>query len=472
MADAAAGHADKTIAEVLAHRFGKERFSSPPEAALEQMALYALDTLVCILGGTTAASSRAATRALLQPGGGPSTVIGVGAKASAPDAALINGAASHALELDDDHRVSVMHPGAVVIPAAFALAEATGASGRDFLRAVLAGYEVAIRAGEVFQGRLYSNGFHPTAVCGVFGSAMASAVLLGLDEPGMVRALGVAGTQASGLMEWRKDGSWIKRLHPGRAAQSGVIAALLAREAFTAPATVFEGEFGAFAALGHRQKLDVEAMTRRLGEEFRAVGTAIKPFPCCRFSHGAIDLALEAFGSQLPAKPETITVRLFKTDVLTYHKRPINTVDAQFNIPYLVATAMLTGRVGLSDFTEEAVARPDVLALAAKIDVVEDETFSALYPETYVTVIEAALADGSRRDWRSDCPSGDPEAAIYQRDPSAFRREALAKARAVLAETGFRDRAEPLIAATGSLLHASSVRAIGDILIAPPQGRA
>src|SRR4051794_10271392 len=192
------------------------------------MEMYALDTLTVALCGTIAPSSAAVARTILSAcGKAEATVLGVGRVTSAWDAALANGAVAHALELDDDHRVAVLHPGAVVVPAALAAAEASQATGLAFLRALLIGYEVACRLGEVFRGSQFYHGVHPTAVCGVFGAAAAAGVAMGLDRDAMVRALGIAGTQASGLTEWRADGSWIKRLHPGRAAQSGVLAARL-----------------------------------------------------------------------------------------------------------------------------------------------------------------------------------------------------------------------------------------------------
>lgn len=456
------------LARALAAYFSGSAFAALPDAVSGGMGLYVLDTLAMALGGTDAESSRVARRAL-GGGTGPAVVYGANATATAADAALLNGTAAHALELDDDHRTSVMHPGAVVVPAAFAIAEAEGASGHELLRAVLAGYEVAIRVGKAFEGKLYANGFHPTAVCGVFGAAAAASVILGLSQDAFTRALGIAGTQAAGLIEWRTDGSWIKRLHPGRSAQSGIIAALLAREGFTGPATIFEGEYGVFKALGHGAKVNGDALTADLGSVFHAFETAIKPYPCCRFSHGAIDLAREAHLQLAGQIPERVTVRLFRTDVLTYNKRTSNTVDAQFNIPYLVAVALSMGQVGLDDFTQAAIDRPNVLELAARVDVIEVPEFSALYPETYITELEIHFADGRCISLRNDCPSGDPEAETYKSDPDALRRETIDKVRAVLTKCGYAQRAEDLIRAALALTSAPDLREISALLSAPAQ---
>lgn len=431
-----------------------------------RMATYALDTLAVTLSGMVAPSSAPVIRAITAAAGRPeATILGIGKATSAWDAALVNGTMAHALELDDDHRIAVLHPGAVIVPAAFAAAEAAGASGAVFLRALLMGYEVTCRLGEVFRGSQFYHGVHPTALCGVFGAALAAGIAMGLERDALVRALGIAGTQASGLTEWRSDGSWIKRLHPGRAAQSGVLAARLAREGFTGPATIFEGPGGFFRAFSYGEATDTEAMTRRLGDEFRALGTAIKPYPCCRFAHGAIDLALEAAQSGIQASAiESVSVRLYRTDVLSYHARPINPVDAQFNVPYVVATALTRGRVALADFTERAIADPGILALCERIAVAEDEGYTRQYPERYPTELRLRLADGGERCLFNDCPSGDPEAARYRGDAALFHADAEVKAASLLAECGFADRSEPLKEAIAALPDSDGLSALASIL--------
>ena len=436
------------------------------EAGLERARTYALDTLAVTLCGAVAPSSEAAVKALtLYGSGGPSVVFGSGLRLSCGQAALLNGQMAHALELDDDHRIAVLHPGAAVVPAAFAIAEASGASGRDFLLGLLAGYEVACRLGEVFRGSLFYHGFHPTALCGALGAAAAASVILGLDRDRTARALGIAGTQAAGLVEWRADGSWIKRLHPGMAAQSGVNSALLASQGFTGPETIIEGKGGFLAAFGHDQELDVDALTRDLATSLHGVGTAIKPYPCCRFSHGAVDLALEAYKAGVTASDiEAVEIRLYATNVLTYHHVPMNAVDAQFNVPYHIACCLVQGEIGLSDFTPEAVRRPDILAAAARVTVIEDEGFTGLYPEEYHTALIARRKDGPDYRLKSDCPSGDPEAARYAADPSLFHAEAEAKARSLMAQCGFGERADALVALTAALEDAPDVSALSRLL--------
>jgi 2-methylcitrate dehydratase PrpD len=459
-----------TISESLADFAADVAAGHAPEPVL-RMQLYALDTLAVTLAGTVSPSSAPMLRTILAAAGRPeATVMGAGRVTSAWDAALANGAFAHALELDDDHRIAVLHPGAVVVPAALAAAEAAGATGLTFLRALLVGYEVACRLGEVYRGSLFDHALHPTALCGTLGAAAAAAVAMGLDRDGFVRALGIAGTQASGLTEWRADGSWIKRLHPGRAAHAGVLAARLAREGFTGPATIFEGDGGFFRAFTHGETIDPEAMTRDLGRDFRALGTAVKPYPCCRFEHGAIDLALDAVASGVvPADIEQVAIRIYRTNVLTYHHVPRNAVDAQFNVPYAVALALLRGAVRLADFTEEAIKATDVLALARRIEVREDPEFTAKYPQDYLVELKLALRGGAEKTLLSECPSGDPEAARYRNAPGLLQAEVEKKSAALLAECGFGERDPALQRCVAELPTARSLGALADVLSRPRQ---
>ncbi len=457
-----------TISEALAD-LATQPVGAADVARARRMETYALDTLAVTLGGTIAPSSAAVARTILSACGKPeATVLGAGRVTSAWDAALANGAFAHALELDDDHRIAVLHPGAVVVPAALAAGEAANATGLTFLRALLIGYEVACRLGEVFRGSQFYHGVHPTALCGVFGAAAAAGVAIGLDRDALVRAMGIAGTQASGLTEWRADGSWIKRLHPGRAAQSGVLSARLAREGFTGPATIFEGDNGFFNAFSYGEKIDPLCMTRNLGVEYRALGTAIKPYPCCRFEHGAIDLAIEAKESGIAAADVSeVAIRIYRTDVLSYHREPKNPVDAQFNVPYGVAVALLRGKVGLADFTDSAIRDEEVLAVSRRIDVVEDDVYTARYPGEYWVELKLGLRDGSERKFVSECPSGDPEAPQYRADPGRLQAEVERKSSSLLAECGFGDRAEALRRCVAGLADAPNLDGLCAVLGAP-----
>jgi 2-methylcitrate dehydratase PrpD len=454
----------RSIAEVLADFVVDAAEGEVPAAATERIRLHVLDTLAVGLAGSRAASSQPVARVARGAGKGEATIFGVGRVASATDAALANGVAAHALELDDDHRTATLHPGAVVVPAAFAAAEAVAASGGRMLRATLLGYEVMCRVGEAFLGRQYQRGFHPTGTCGVFGAAVAAGVVIGLGREGLVAALGIAGTQGSGLAEWRAGSSWIKRLHPGRAAQSGLLAARLAAEGFTGPATIFEGPGGFLQAFAAEGPIDPEALTRKLGGEFRFMATAVKPYPCSRPAHGAIDLALGLRRGLPPKTIESIRIEICKTSLLSYTKRPATTVDAQFSLPYLVAAALARGRLGLAELSDEAIRDPEILALAERITVKENPAFTAQYPARYP--VELRLVASGRRPVRafSDCPRGDPDAPEYQAHPERFRQAVEDKARGLLTETGFGGRAEDIIRAVGDLPDAPTLGALAERL--------
>lgn len=457
----------RSISEVLADFIVDAGAGELATELVERAKTHIIDTLAVGLVGARAPSSQAIYRAVAAGSPRPeATIFGQGRIASAPDAALANGASAHALELDDDHRLATLHPGAVVVPAALAAAESTNAPGATLVRSVVFGYEVMCRVGEAFLGSQYQRGFHPTGTCGVFGAAIAASIALNLDRDGLVRALGIAGTQASGLAEWRTGGSWIKRLHPGRAAQSGVLAARLAAEGFTGPASIFEGPGGFLQAFAADGAVDLEALTRKLGNEYRFLATAVKAYPCCRPAHAAIDLALDAVRDGVTANAvESVRISIPKTNVLTYVRRPATTVEAQFSLPYLFAAALVRGRLGLAELTDETLRDPQILALAERIAVKEKPEFTAQYPAR--SPVEVIITLPRKRQVRkfSDCPRGEPDAAEYRQRPDLFHRVVEQKARALLAEAGLANRAAALIRTVRGLPDAPNLRSLTALLV-------
>ncbi|WP_353146493.1 MmgE/PrpD family protein [Pollutimonas bauzanensis] len=459
---------DKPLAQIFAE-FASALYAHVPDEVLHSIRPYVLDSLAVMVAGSVADSSTVLLRALVRSGSAQEgTVGGVGKVASFHDAALLNGAFSHALELDDDHRVAVLHPGAVVVPAALAACEQANADGRRFLCAVLAGYEVMCRLGLAFRGDSFQHGLHPTALFGVFGAATAASVGMDLSTEATTRTLGIAGTQACGLTEWRADGSWIKRLHPGRAAQSGVLSASLASGGFTGPATILEGSGGFFRAFSHGVEVNIPEMVRGLGIKFHGLDTAIKPYPCCRFMHGAIDLAIEAYEQDLrPHDIRQVKIRIYETGVLGYHKTPINNVDAQFNVPYGVACALAQGSVGLDDYTDTAITRRDIVSLCQRIDVAPCATYSASYPDVYNVEMVVEMVSGETHLFHSTCPSGDPQADAYIGQPDRLVRETEQKAISLLEQCGFNGRGDILRSAVRSLPQALDLQALFAALRAP-----
>ncbi len=433
-----------TISQALARFVAGLDLKTVPADVVARAKLYALDTLVVALAGAGAASSRIIVDVVETLGGQPqASIIGSKRRTSVALAALANGAINHAVELDDDHRTSVLHPGTVVLPAALAMAEYCGASGKTFLEGVIAGYEVMTRIGDAFLGQQYYEGFHSTGTCGVFGAAAAAGHILGLDATTLTTAFGIAGTQAAGLGEWATDGSWIKRLHPGKSAEAGILAVLLAKRGFTGPSTIVEGEQGFLKAFSYNRKWDTGTILDGLGDSYRGHGTSFKPYACCRFSHQVVDAALAVIGKH-HVRPDQVADVMVRIHTTAYEKlfqpeqrryRPQSVVDAQFSIPYIIATAILHGRPMPQHFTDDAIRGAETLAMASRIKGRPDDEYEKQYPLRYPTLVTFHLKDGSEHSEYCDLPSGDPENPSYQKDPSLFERELLSKVDALLNST-------------------------------------
>ena len=335
-----------------------------------------------------------------------------GASTSALNAALAHGTAVHSFDFDDHSRAKI-HPGAVVIPAALALAERTGASGQQLLTAIAAGYEVMTRvslASNPSAARM--RGWHLTGTTGTFGAAAAGAVLLGLDEAATASALGLAGTQSAGTWAFNSDGAMSKRFHPGRSAQSGLMAALLAARGYHGPRMMLEAEDGGFLSAMSDAARPAE-IGRGLGQDWRTLGTCFKPYACCGSNHSCIDAAL------LIAQRESLTfadiarVELGLGHVVTkqtgfvYH--PTTVLNAQMSIRYDVAVALADRSVYLEQFTEQRIKDRDVCDLAERTSVVFDAEMDAVYPEIYAGKVTIALADGRSFTQRVDYSKGMPE---------------------------------------------------------------
>ena len=332
----------------------------------------------------------------------------------AADAALVNGTASHAFELDDYHNAK-LHPGAVVVPAAIAVAEKLNARGERLVTAIAAGYEVMIRSSLALNpsaARL--RGWHLTGVCGPFGAAAACASLLGLTEEQTAWALGLAGTQGAGLWAFNADGTMSKRLHAGKAAHSGVFAAELAALGFTGPTQIYEFEDGGVLK-AFSDASDPAPLTQDLGRVYHLDATAIKPYSCCGSTHSYVDAAL-ALRRKLGAPWDAgrrVRVGLAKVvDVQCgFDYAPSTVLNAQMSLRYVVAAALMEGQVLPPQFTEAKLADPALTALAGGLDLVDDPELDKLYPMHFSGWV-AAEANG---DWvRVDVhdPSGSPASAI------------------------------------------------------------
>ena len=407
-----------TISDQMAAFIFDTDYDAVSADALTIGKLCVLDWLGSVYAGK---GSRPAVAMLLVAkslGGNPeATLLPDGSQSSAYLAALVNAAASHVVEMDDLHKGSILHPAAPVIPAALAMAEREGASGRELLAAIVTGYEVAIRVGEAM-GPSHYQFWHTTGTCGTFGSAAAAGKILGLSKPELAMALGSAGTQAAGLWEFLVDGAMSKQLHPAKAAADGLLAALLAEQGFTAASRIFEGEKGFCRAMA--KEPDLGCLTQGLGAgPLRILSTSFKAHAACYHIHSAIDAVLEIRRkhSIKAADVEKVQITLYPAALDLLEKvEPQDPYAAKFNIPFCVATALVYGQVGLSAFTTDRLQDPKIQGVVERISLVRDPELGKVYPERWPAVAEITTRAGQTHAARIDFPRGDPKNPMTQEE--------------------------------------------------------
>lgn len=340
------------------------------------------------------------------------TIIGSARKAPAPMAALANGVLVHALDYDDTHAESLVHPTAAVLPAALAVGEETGARGADLLAACVAGYEVVIRLGAAVEHGFHARGFHPTSVCGVFASALVAAKLMGLGVRETVGALGIAGSQASGSLEFLNAGTATKPLHPGLSGMSGVLAARLAAAGADGPASIFEGSYGLFRSfLG--VTVEPSRLTAGLGERWETTRITIKPYPACQLSHASLD-ALQSVRQKISDvnEIERITFELPRGTVdivcepAKSKQRPRTPYEGKFSLPYCAATLLIDGHVTIDSFEPDRLRREEILSVAARVGY--REVAFAGPPADAPGVVDVGLAGGEILTGRVEESRGGP----------------------------------------------------------------
>jgi 2-methylcitrate dehydratase PrpD len=355
---------------------------------------------------------------------GAATVLGFGTRARPESAALVNGALMQALEMDDKHAASLARPGSAVTPAVLAVAEAEGRSLADAITAIVVGYEVMIRLGFIGGKRFLARGFHTSSLLGAFGAAAAVGRLRGVEPAVIGDAMGIAGTFAAGIQESTRTGSTSKVLHGGWGAHCGILAVDLACAGITGPDSVFEGDYGFFES--HLSPIDGVLDWGRagadLGERWYLPETAFKPYPCCQLLHSFIEAAtlvrteLAADGVDLTSI-ETVRAGLAEpgrslVTLPTDRKAlPERVHEARFSLPYVLASALVHGRVDLATFRPAALHDPDVRALASRVVAVDDPESD--YPVHDPAVVELVAAG---RTWRVRVPyhPGSPEAPLTE----------------------------------------------------------
>lgn len=374
------------------------QYDDIPARTREVVKIAILDTLGCALhgqampwAGVLLAWARAGGRS------GEATVWGEqGASLRVADAAMVNGSAAHAFELDDYHNAK-LHAGAVAVPAALAMAEKLGRDGRAVVTAIAAGYETMIRsslASNPSATRL--RGWHITGIYGPFAAAAACASLLKLDPEQTAWALGLAGTQGAGTWAFNADGTMSKRLHAGKAAHSGVLAAELAALGFTGPTQIYESEDGGVLK-AHSDGSDAGLLTRDLGRTWHTDRNSIKPYACCGSAHAYIDAALAVrrrIGAPWdPARRVKVGLSRVVDVQCGFAYAPGSALNAQMSVRYAIAAALVDGQVLPAQFTAARMNDPVLVRLAAQLECEHDPKLDALYPAHFAGWV-AAEHDG------------------------------------------------------------------------------
>ncbi|HMA74036.1 MAG TPA: MmgE/PrpD family protein [Xanthobacteraceae bacterium] len=399
-------------------------FERVPTEVVARIKLLILDSLGCALYGNELPWSRILMTTLCGLDQSKACAVwGTDRRLSAPHAALVNGTLVQSFELDDVHRAGVLHVGAVALPALIAVAELRpGMTGRDFLRAAVAGYEVGPRVGLCMGPEHIGQGWHSGATIGVFAAAASAAAGLRLSVDQAVHALGVAGTQAAGLMA-AQYGAMVKRMHAGRAAQSGLYGALLAEAGFTGIANVFESPYGGFCTTFSRShdRFNLAELTAGLGERFETLGVALKFYSCVASNHTTLD-AIRMIAARRPFRADDVAkIAVHGSQATVDHVgwpyRPQGLTSAQMNLPFCVATLLAEGDVFVGQFSEAAVADPRRMTLAARVEVVHDPAITARGAKLrHMVRVEMHFTDGTLESETVEAPRGSEQKFASETD--------------------------------------------------------
>ena len=434
------------VAERLARFTAGLEFQHIPAAVVTRAKYLMLDAVGIALASTGfdfAHRTLTAIRGLA--GEGDTPVIGFPALLPMRDAALVNGVLIHGLDYDDTHTGGVVHPTASLLPTVLAVGARRRASGAATLAAYVAGVEAAARLGAVAKGGFHQIGFHPTGLVGAFACALSAGKLFGLAEEQLVMAQGITLSAASGSLEFLEDGAWTKRFHPGWAANAGITAAALAQQGFVGPKRAYEGRFGLYPShlQEHYDPTSLEFATRNLGEAWELLEVAVKPFAACHFTHGCADAAIalktdhELDWRTIERVEALVPAEVVKTvcEPAANKRRPANSYDAQFSIPFIVAAALIRGRFTLAELTAEAIADPAILTLADRVDYRVDPESG--FPRYYSGELIVTTRDGRKLRHREHMNRGCGDRPLSEADilakfhDNAARAVASERARAI-----------------------------------------
>ncbi|HET9670900.1 MAG TPA: MmgE/PrpD family protein [Casimicrobiaceae bacterium] len=449
-------------------------FDDIPPPVVDRARRHLLDTLGVAIRGRSHSNARSALRGAQALDGavGRIRVWGSEATLAAPYAALANGVASHALDFDDTHTDSIVHGSAIIAPVVLALGEARDASGRDLLSAFVAGWEVAARIGLASRGTFHARGFHTTSIAGVFGAAAAAARLLALPAGAAAHAIGLAGSQASGINEYLSNSSSAKSLHTGWSAHAGIVAATLAKAGMTGPASVFEGRDGLMRTHGERDQMDVAALTANLGTRWETARISIKPYPCCHFAHAFVD-CIGALKERGVRSDDVIAVECVVPvtqiplicEPAAQKAAPATPYAAKFSLPFLLASRIVDGSIGHATFDARNLTRRDLASFASRVTYRIAKAGETPFPRTFPGWIEAVLRDGRRLVERCDVNAGHPDNPL---SAEQVRAKFADNARDTLGENGVA-RVAQLVAALPSTTASELAAALAPVHETIPQ---
>ncbi|MDI7260501.1 MAG: MmgE/PrpD family protein [Thermodesulfobacteriota bacterium] len=406
------------ITQELARYCHGLKFQHLPEEVVDRVKYFFLDFIGVACRGSQEASSQSIYRFVRKMGHGHQDGVIIGTKERTLHlySAMANGISAHAIEMDDVNNEASLHPGVVVFPAALATSEMVGGAGKKFIEAVVLGYEVMIRLGRALGAQnSYKRGFHPTGICGPFGSSVAASKLLGLREKEILSALGIAGSQAAGSMEYLAQGAWTKRFHPGWAAHSGMIAAQLAKKGFRGPTSIIEGRDGFLHS--YSDGADETKVLEGVGSQYEILRTSVKPHACCRYMQPPIDAILKIVKENdlPPEKVEKVRAGVLRAgahliaEPLEEKYTPQSIVDAQFSMPFGAAVAILYRKAGLGEFHLSKIRSEEVKRMMRRVECVTDPDLEKTFPKQWCATAEILTKDSMKYFTRVEYCKGDPE---------------------------------------------------------------
>ena len=422
-------HTPDSLSERLSAYWADVTFDQIPDVEVQRIKHNILDTLAVALAGVGTQESASVRNALtdMQPSSAGSLVWGTSRRLTPSHAALANGTSAHARDFDDGGGAG--HAGSTVLPAAIAVGEAAGADGKALICATIAGYDIGYRSLQALGGFAAhtDRGWHSSGTMGSIGAAAASAKMLGLDADRFADALGIAGSFTGGVWAFIEDGAWTKRIHPGKAGETGVDAAFLARGGITGPRRIFEAEWGGLLATYAGGAGSAQRALEGLGDDFNVASAYLKPYACCRGSHSSIDAMLDFIRDRdlRPEDVDHIIITAGETAINMLSVDPIESVfDAQFSLPYAISVALHTRGVGLDQFDPPRIAEPRIRDTFDRISMRLDTSIQ-LEDGPRLTV---QLTDGSA----VELLAGNPTTARGSAGRPLSREELEAKVRSVL----------------------------------------